>query len=112
MKTQREILEEAKLEFEEKLQNLLAYTRELTSRAEKHGSEKAHYEADLMKAKNDAQYYENKIESIEQLIKPTSATRLRLIAKQGGVPIIAATIAFLAGVYLGSMITPQSDRRE
>jgi len=58
----RKELKQQKAGHQEKLKHLKAYIQELESRCESYGTDHTHFDGDLMKAQNDAQYYEACIE--------------------------------------------------
>ncbi|MDT7543348.1 MAG: hypothetical protein QOE33_3252 [Acidobacteriota bacterium] len=59
MKPERETLEKQKREAEDKVRSLKSYVTELTGTVEKCGTDSTLLEADLTKAKNDAQFFED-----------------------------------------------------
>lgn len=64
MKTQEEMLQEVREDYAAKLGGLQAYIRELNERADAHDAEDEHYQADLMRAENDASYYEAELRAM------------------------------------------------
>jgi len=117
MQDQRAMLEDERSEFQEKLRNLRAYARALKESASKHDLDESHYSTDLMRAENDAQYYEAEIGRLTEALggapnSPGGAARLAAgLSQLGGVSLAAASVAFVAGVLLGwAFLPPRRDR--
>jgi uncharacterized protein YegP (UPF0339 family) len=61
MNDQREIIKAQRTNFEERVRGLKSYVKELTEMAAQHGTDEAHIEVDLSKARADLEFYEGQI---------------------------------------------------
>jgi len=121
MQDQRAMLEDERSEMREKLRNLKAYAAALKQRVGEHGVEEEQYRRDLMQAENDAGYYEAEIGRLtEALGRPPLAKAggagagggIAYLRGAGGVSVVAACVAFAAGVVLGwALLPPRGGRR-
>jgi uncharacterized protein YegP (UPF0339 family) len=68
MKPDREALRAQKREYEEKAHSLKSYVRELTGTAERCGADHALFEEDLIKARNDAQLFEEEAARLDETL--------------------------------------------
>lgn len=113
MKPNREILEQQLEEHAEKLRGFKSYIKELKDMTAKHGTEKEHFNEDLMEAEHNVTYYEADMARIKHEIgklpegEPTQTgggTILPQTAKQGIGAFILTSIGFVAGVILGTRL--------
>lgn len=114
MQEQRALLEGERSEMREKLRNLRAYAAALRQRVAEHATDEQHFEQDLMRAENDAAYYEAEVARLTDALAggrgrggPSAAGPSPL----GGVPLVATSVAFVAGVLLGWTMLPRRDGR-
>ena len=68
MKASHELLEVKLKNYEEQLRGLRSYIKELKDKTSEHGTQREHYEEDLMEAEHNAKYYEGEIERIREQI--------------------------------------------
>jgi uncharacterized protein YidB (DUF937 family) len=111
MQDQRAMLEDELSEMQEKLRNLKAYAAALRQRAGEHGVNEEHYADDLMRAENDAQYYEAEISRLTEALGGRAGGGglgggLAHLREAGSVSLVAACVAFAAGVVLGWALLP------
>ena len=112
MRTQRELLEEARERFGAKLEGLSAYAEALAERVEAHDPEEAHFQDDLMKTRHDAQFYADQIAWIHERLAsgdvepPLGAADAgtRPAAEAGTVSLAWVPVAFLVGALFGSRL--------
>ena len=114
MHDHRAMLEDERSEMREKLRNLRAYAATLKQRAAEHATDEEHFRQDLLRAENDAAYYEAEIERLTDALRgaggrggPVAAG----LSQLGGVPLVAASVAFVAGLLLGWTLLPRRDGR-
>ena len=110
MQDHRAMLEGERSEMREKLRNIRAYADALRQRAAEHGTDDEHCKRDLMKAENDASYYEAEIERLTDALGRGGPT-VGGAPSFGGVPLVAASVAFAVGVLLGWTLLPRNDGR-
>lgn len=103
-------------EFEEKLQNLRSYISAIKERARNHGTDYEHYDDDLMKAENDARYYESEIETLRRSAAgitepppPRAPLLSSLPVKTDRDSLIQTGLAALAGLCLGLLVRSRRD---
>jgi hypothetical protein len=116
MKAKRDVLEDQMQEYERQVVGLKSYIKELRDTAEKHGTEKSEYEADLIEAEHNVQYYEAEIARIRKELgggagggrRPQPGTILPRTARQGVGSAIFSAIGFVAGAVLGSKVKSKS----
>lgn len=116
MRDQRTLLEDERSEMREKLRNLKAYAAALRQRAGEHGLGEEQYSRDLMKAENDARYYEDEIGRLTDALGGLPGATgggggglgggLAHLREAGSVSLAAACVAFAAGVVLGWALLP------
>lgn len=111
MQDQRAMLEDEHSQMREKLQHARAHAQALKQCAAEHGLDEPHYQHDLMKAENDAQYYEAEIGRLGEALSATPAGGktgggIPYLGELGGVSVAAACVAFGAGVLLGWALLP------
>jgi len=114
MHDQRAMLEGERAEMREKLRNLRAYAATLRQRVAEHDCDEEHFGRDLMRAENDAAYYEAEIGRLTDAMGRASGRGGSLAAglsQAGGVPLAAASVAFAAGLLLGWTLLPRRDGR-
>lgn len=113
MKVSREMLEEQLEEYEEKLKGVKSYIKELNAMTTKHGTEKEHFESDLMEAEHNIKYYEAEMAGIKAemggasmagRVQAGAAALLPNTAKQATGSFILSTISFVAGALLGARL--------
>jgi uncharacterized protein len=61
MNDQREIVKTQQVMYEEKVRGLKSYLKELAEMAARHGTDEAHIEGDLAKARADLEFYEGQM---------------------------------------------------
>lgn len=66
------MLEDQLESYEAQLRSLNSYIKELNDKTAAHGTEKAHFEVDLMEAEHNIKYYEGEIARIRELIEKES----------------------------------------
>lgn len=119
MRSQRELLEEEKENYEEKLEGLTSYIKELKNRTDTHDTEEAHFEDDLTKAEHDAKFYEGEIATIGALLgradsgtrpAPSRGAAARITAMPSKVSLALISIAVLAGALLGLKLKSRGDK--
>ena len=71
MKPDRELLEDQLKNYEEQLRGLNSYVTELKDKTAEHGTEKEHYESDLMEAEHNIEFYEGEIARIKGELEQT-----------------------------------------
>jgi chromosome segregation ATPase len=69
MHKERQILRRTKLKYKEELASLKHYLHELSHKCKECHTDHHHFDADHMKAKNDAQFYESRIKDINARLK-------------------------------------------
>ncbi len=69
MTASREVLEEKLKNYERELRGLNSYVKELNDKCAEHGTQKEHYEVDLMEAEHNIKYYEGELAQIRELIE-------------------------------------------
>ena len=69
MHKERQILRRTKLKYKEELASLKSYLHELPQKCKECHTDHHHFDADQMKAKNDAQFYESGIKDINARLK-------------------------------------------
>ncbi len=75
MKVDQEKLEEKLKGYEAQLREVNSYIKELKDKTAEHGTEKEHFEGDLMEAEHNIKYCEGEIALIKELIeKETNGT--------------------------------------
>lgn len=111
MRTQRELLTEARERYAAKLEGLRAYIEALTGRVEAHDPEEAHFRDDLMRARHDAQFYADRIAWVDERLAageleplPMADAGTRPAAEPGTVSLAWVPLAFLAGALFGSRL--------
>ena len=112
MQDQRAMLEDERSALREKLQRARAYASALRQRAEEHDLDEQHYRHELIKAENDAQYYEAEVARLGEALSATpaagkkSSVGLPYLGEVGGTSVAAACVAFGLGVLLGWALLP------
>ena len=89
-------------EFEEKLQNLKGHIRALKEAAARHDAESEHYDEDLMKAENDAAYYEAEIKRLRQAAGVSGPPLVPV--RTDASALVQTGLAFAAGIFVGLLI--------
>ncbi len=72
---QREVIKAQRTNFEQKVCGLKCYVRELTDMAARHGTDEAHIEEDLAKARADIEFYEAQMGHIAGALDDDPAAR-------------------------------------
>ncbi|HYG80595.1 MAG TPA: hypothetical protein VD861_09420 [Pyrinomonadaceae bacterium] len=120
MKAKRDVLEVQIQEYERQVIGLKSYIKELTDTADKHGTEKSEYEADLLEAEHNVQYYEAEIARLRKEMgggaagggrRPQPGTILPRTARQGVGTAIFSAIGFVAGAVLGSKVKSKNKEK-
>ncbi|HEX6183174.1 MAG TPA: DUF1508 domain-containing protein [Pyrinomonadaceae bacterium] len=75
MTDQREIHRARRAKFEEQVRGLKCYVKELTEMAAKHGTDEAHFEEDLRKARGDIEFYEAQAGQLAEALSDDPAAR-------------------------------------
>ena len=120
MNVTRDTLEDHLQEYEAQLKSLKSYLKELNDQCAKHGTDKEHYEVDLMEAEHNVAYYEGEIARLKDELGGTGKTGgdggrggggrggggvvLPPKVKKGLVPVIISSVSFVAGTLLGSKL--------
>jgi hypothetical protein len=109
----REALEDQLEKYEQQLASLNSYIKELKAMTHKHGTEKDHFEDDLMEAEHNVKYYQDEIARIKKELKQSPSGKgkggkkdsiLPRTKKQGIGSAIISSISFVAGAILGSKL--------
>jgi hypothetical protein len=121
MKASREALRAQSEQYEAQLKGLKSFIKELTDKTAEHGTEREHFETDLIEAENNIKYYEDAIARIRDEMdnsaqagsSPTETdTILPRTTKQGIGSFIFSSIGFVAGALLGSRLKSRSDGQD
>jgi hypothetical protein len=114
MKSSRDIHGELLSKYERELAGLKTYIKELTDRAAEYGTEREHFEQDLLEAEHNVKYYEDEIARIKAAGGAAGAgagggqtagdTILPRTAKQGIGSLLVSVISFAAGALFGSKV--------
>lgn len=106
MKVSREILEDRLQSYEGELKSLRSYLTELKAVTTKHGTDRAHFEEDLIEAEHNIGFYEGEIAAVKAELgeSPGGGPRLPKIPKQGVSSIIFSSVGFIAGILFGSKL--------
>lgn len=113
MKANRELLESQLGEYESQLRGLKSFVKELKDKTAEHGTDKEHFEQDLIEAEHNIKYYEDAIARLKDEIgKPAKSERpqsgadtiLPRTVKQGLGSLVFSAISFVAGAILGSRL--------
>ena len=115
MNARSSLAERELAEFEEKLQNLRSYISSLKERAKHHGTDEEHFDDDLMKAENDASYYESEIENLRRSAgitappPPKPPLMAGLPVKTDRDSLIQTGLAAVIGLCLGLLFRQRRD---
>ena len=103
MNDSREILEGQLERYEEQLGGLNSYVKELKDRTTEHGTERVHFEEDLIEAEHNIKYYEAEITRIKMELGKSGGTSTlpSRMAMLGVVSFTFTCIGFVAGALLG-----------
>lgn len=118
MKNHREILEDQLDGYSTKLQSTKAYITELTKTTAKHGTDRAHFDEDLVEAEHNAKYYQGEVERLKKEIaasptaKPGSGSKPGHISKPGLLALALSPIGFLVGALLGARLKAGRDTKD
>lgn len=113
MKANREMLEAQLLQYESQLKRLKSYVQELKARTTEHGTERVHFESDLMEAEHNIKYYEEAMGRLKDEIKKAGKgeratagadTILPRTMKQGIGSFVFSSVSFVAGAVLGAKL--------
>ena len=121
MKASHESLEGLLEKYEEQLEGLNSYIKELTTITAKLGTPAEQFKDDLIEAENNAKFYEGKIAVIKKEggwsvkagpSQPGADTILPHTAKRGIGSIIFSSISFVAGALLGSRLRSRRESKD
>lgn len=120
MKVKRDVLEDHLQEYEQEVRGLKSYIQALRDTAEKHGTEKSEYEADLIEAEHNVQYYQDEIARIREELGggsgggryPQGGTLLPRTARECVGSLVFSAIGFVAGAVLVSVMMSKTKDRE
>ncbi|HWS99910.1 MAG TPA: hypothetical protein VN256_06655 [Pyrinomonadaceae bacterium] len=120
MKVIRDVLEDHLQEYKQQVIGLKSYIRELKEQTAKHGTEESHYEADLIEAEHNVQYYEDEIARIKKDLGggagggyyPQAGTILPRTARECVGSLVFSAIGFAAGALLVSVMMSKTKDRE
>lgn len=121
MKDRREMLEAQLLQYESQVKGLKSFIKELKARTDEHGTDKEHFEADLIEAENNVKYYEDAMALLKEEIKgvakrkPSQSgtdTILPRTKKQGIGSFVFSSVGFVVGAILGSKLKSRSDNQD
>lgn len=85
MADHRDILKAQRTKLEERTSALKSYVRALTEMAAKHGTDEAHIEADLTKARSDLEFYEAQAGHIAGVLGDAASRRtFQVYEDEGG----------------------------
>jgi hypothetical protein len=114
MSISRDVLEDQLQNYEMQLRCLKSYMKELNDMADRHGTDREHFESDLFEAQHNVEYYEEEVSrlkgEIRGLKKPSGTTAsgptalLPQTIKQGVGTLVLAAIGFGVGMLLGSQM--------
>jgi septal ring factor EnvC (AmiA/AmiB activator) len=114
----REALEDQLEKYEQQLASLNSYIKELKDMTERHGTEKEHFDDDLMEAEHNVKYYQDEIARIRKELKGAPSGKgkkdsiLPRTKKQGIGSAIISSISFVAGAILGSKLMSKKGDKE
>jgi len=69
MSADNEMLEKQLKEYEEQLGGLNSYVKELKDKTAEHGTQREHFEIDLMEAEHNIKYYEEEMARVRELFE-------------------------------------------
>ena len=75
MTQHHDILKSQRAKYEERARGLKSYVKELTETAARHGTDEAHYEDELTKARSDIEFYERQAEHCAETLGDAAARR-------------------------------------
>lgn len=113
-----ELLQDQVDKYQGQLASIKSYIQELKDMTERHGTDSAHYEVDLLEAENNAKYYEDELARIKKELGRTSkamparggtGSGLPQALKPGVNTLIFTSISFVAGILIGSMLLSRRD---
>lgn len=113
MDARREMLEDMLERYEQQLEGLDSYIKELKAATAKHGTENSHFEEDVEEAEHNISFYKGEVARIKKelgnsgedyypRVKAAAGAVLPQTAKQGIGYLILASVSFVAGAILGS----------
>lgn len=117
MKASRETLENQLEEYKAKLNGLKSFIKELKDKTTEHGTEKHHFEEDLIEAEHNIKFYEDAIAHIkneigeagkEERSQTGADTILPRTVKQGIGFFVFSAVGFVTGALLGSKLKSRS----
>ena len=113
MKASREMLEGELENYQESLDGLNSFVKELKTMTAKHGTDPQHFEEDLREAQHNISFYEGEIVRIKKEIggpgKPGPTQPRVGPAKPGLTSLIFSSIGFIAGTLFGSRLKSRKD---
>jgi hypothetical protein len=106
--------------YEEKLNGLTSYVRELKTTTDKHDTPKEGFESDLLEAMHNIIYYEAEIARLKNQMRPplkgvnpgTVGTLLPKTRNQGIGAVILSSISFAAGTIVGSLMNSGKSNKD
>ena len=105
MKTPLSILEEQLEDYTTQSSRLTAYIAELKQTTEKHDTDRAHFEDDLMEAEHNLTFYTAEIARLKKEISNSTEPRVGKIGRPGILSLVLSPISFIAGALLGSKLS-------
>jgi hypothetical protein len=116
MSVSRDTLEDQLQNYEMQLKCLKSYLKELNHMTTKHGTDKEHFEQDLIEAEHNIKYYGGEIARVKDELRALgkgsgtggggggASAMLPQTVKQGVGSLILSTISFGVGTLLGSKL--------
>jgi hypothetical protein len=129
MKPGHELLGDQLEKYEQQLGGLNSYVRELKAKASEHGTAAEQYDADLLEAEHNIEYYKAEIARVKgEMGNPPGAggglrtgtnppragsdSILPRTAKQGAGSFIVSAVSFVAGALVGSKLKSRKGGQE
>ena len=121
MDENREMLEDHLERYEAQLRSLNSFLKELKDKTAEHGTDKAHFEEDLIEAEHNVTFYEGEIARLKKELGGSykgAGTRtvpdsvLPRTAKQGVGSFVISAISFVSGALLGSKLKARRDSKD
>jgi hypothetical protein len=128
MSASREILESHLEDYQQKLKSLNSYIRELNARTAEYGTDKTHFEGDLLEAEHNIAYYESEVARLKGELRGgggggrapeggaeeergiLGSVLPQALMNQSVGTLVLSSICFAAGVLVGSRLL--AGRRE
>jgi hypothetical protein len=118
MDANRETLEAQLIQYESQLKGLKSFVKELKARTAEYGTDKEHFETDLLEAEHNIKYYEEAIGHLKNEIGGSAKggraqsgtdTILPRTAKQCIGSFVFSSVSFIAGAILGSKLKSRGE---